>query len=175
MRLMGFYEDQVSIQQFAHGTRLDKGLDFTGQLSLRLGCRSVTMRIRSLVAVLVGALVFASDTPGYLSGGGYGEGGTTSGTTLAGKLTATVGPGFTIILRKGTVKVTSLKRGTYSILVDDKSSKHNFHLTGLGVNLSTKVGAIIKKTWTVTLKPGTYKYFCDPHSGTMKGTFKVTA
>ncbi len=133
------------------------------------------MRSRSLVAVLVLALTFTSDVTGYVSGGGiYGDG-PPPGTMLAGKLTAIVGPGFTITVKKGTAKVTTLKQGAYSITVDDKSSVHNFHITGPGVNLATKVGAIIKRTWTVTLKPGTYKYFCDPHSATMKGTFKVTA
>ena len=38
------------------------------------------------------------------------------------KLTATVGPGFTITLKKGTKKVTTLKPGAYSITVQDKSS-----------------------------------------------------
>ena len=131
------------------------------------------MRRRVLLVVLTGALVVTSDVPGYL-GGGDTTGGTMPGVTLTGRLNATVGPGFTIILKKGTVKVTSLKHGTYSILVDDKSSKHNFHLTGPGINLSTRVGAIIKRTWTVTLKAGAYKYVCDPHAGTMKGAFKVT-
>ena len=131
------------------------------------------MRRCTLVAVLTGVLVVASDVPGYLGGVDI-PGGSMPGVVLAGKLTATVGPGFTIILKKGTVKVTSLKHGTYSIVVDDKSSKHNFHVTGPGVNLSTRVGAIIKRTWTVTLKAGAYKYVCDPHAGTMKGAFKVT-
>jgi plastocyanin len=28
--------------------------------------------------------------------------------------------------------------------------------------------------WTVKLTPGTYKFMCDPHKATMKGSFKVT-
>ena len=46
------------------------------------------------------------------------------------KLVATVGPGFTITLTKAGKKVTTLKPGTYSITVNDKSTFHNFHLTG---------------------------------------------
>ena len=52
-------------------------------------------------------------------------------------LTGTVGPGFTITLKKGTAKVTKLKAGSYVIKVSDKSSIHNFRLKGPGVNKST--------------------------------------
>jgi plastocyanin len=91
------------------------------------------------------------------------------------KLTGTVGPGFTITLKKGTKKVTSLKAGKYKIVVSDKSSIHNFHLKGPGLNkVITTVGFMGTKTVTVTLKKGIYRYVCDPHSTTMKGSFKVT-
>ena len=88
-------------------------------------------------------------------------------------LNGTVGPGFTITLTKGGAKVTSLTAGKYTIVVNDKSAIHNFHLTGPGVNKTTGVGAIGKSTWTVTLKKGTYKYVCDPHAPVMKGSFTV--
>ena len=91
------------------------------------------------------------------------------------KLNAVVGPGFTITLKKGTVKVTILKKGAYTIVVSDKASNHNFHLTGPGVNKKTTVSEIVTRTWNLTLNPGTFKYVCDPHLGTMKGTFKVTS
>jgi plastocyanin len=89
------------------------------------------------------------------------------------KLTGTVGPGFTITLKKGTTKVTKLKPGAYTITVNDKSSMHNFHLTGPGVNKKTSVAGTGTKTWSVTLKKGTYRYVCDPHASSMKGSFKV--
>jgi plastocyanin len=94
----------------------------------------------------------------------------TAGTTLVG----TDGPGFTITLTNGGKKVTTLKAGTYTIKVQDKSNIHNFHLTGPGVNKKTVVGAVQTVTWKVTLKKGTYKYVCDPHASIMKGSFKVT-
>jgi plastocyanin len=94
--------------------------------------------------------------------------------TAATKLTGTVGPGFTISLKKGGAKVTKLAAGTYTIVISDKSNIHNFHLTGPGVNKKTSVGKLGTTTWTVTLKKGTYKYMCDPHATTMKGSFKVT-
>jgi plastocyanin len=89
-------------------------------------------------------------------------------------LTATDGPGFTITLKKGKTKVTSLKAGKYKIVVKDLSNIHNFHLKGPGVDKKTGVGAKGTFTWTVTLKKGAYKFLCDPHAAIMKGSFKVT-
>ena len=84
------------------------------------------------------------------------------------------GPGFSITLKKGGKKVSSLKAGKVKIVIKDLSNIHNFHLTGPGVNKKTGVGAKGTFTWTVTLKKGTYKYICDPHVAIMKGSFKVT-
>jgi plastocyanin len=80
----------------------------------------------------------------------------------------TVGPGFTIKLA---TKPT--KAGTIKLVVADKSSIHNFHLSGPGVNVKTSVSATGTKTFTVTLKKGTYKFMCDPHASVMKGSFTV--
>ena len=91
-----------------------------------------------------------------------------------GKLVATDGPGFTISLKQGAKMVNTLKAGTYTITVQDKSSIHDFHLTGPGVNKATSVGAVKTYTWKVTLKKGTYRYVCDPHRPIMKGSFTVT-
>jgi|SRR5919201_382396 plastocyanin len=90
------------------------------------------------------------------------------------KLTGTDGPGFTITLKKGATKVTKLKAGKYKFVIRDMSNLHNFHLKGPGVNKKTGVGSTGTTTWTLTLKKGTYKYICDPHSATMHGSFKVT-
>jgi plastocyanin len=90
------------------------------------------------------------------------------------KLVGTVGPSFTITLKKAGKKVTTLKAGTYTITVQDKSDFHNFHLMGPGVNKKTTVSEVKTKTWTVKFKKGTYRYVCDPHSSQMKGSFKVT-
>lgn len=90
------------------------------------------------------------------------------------KLVGTVGPGFTITLQKSGTKVTKLKAGTYAITVDDRSSAHNFHLSGPGVNKKTSVGGTGKVTWKVTLQKGkTYRYVCDPHASSMKGSFRT--
>jgi plastocyanin len=89
------------------------------------------------------------------------------------KLVATDGPGFTISVKKAGKKVVKIKPGKYTITVKDLSSAHNFHLTGPGLNKKTTVSFQGTKTWTVTLKKGTYKYVCDPHAPIMKGSFKV--
>jgi hypothetical protein len=89
-------------------------------------------------------------------------------------LNGSVGPGFTITLKQGTAKVSKLKAGTYTFKIADKSSIHNFHLTGPGVNKKTAVGAMGTTIWKLTLKKGTYKYVCDPHASFMHGSFTVT-
>lgn len=90
-------------------------------------------------------------------------------------LTGTVGPGFTIAL-KGPhgAKVTSLKAGSYRIVVNDQSAIHDFHLTGPGVDKATAVPFKGKSTWNVTVKKGTYTYVCDPHKSMMHGSFSVS-
>jgi len=102
----------------------------------------------------------------------------TTVTTVRGTLFATVGPGFSIVLKKKSGKIVSqVKSGIWKVVVDDKSSAHNFHLTGPGnVNKATTVSQIAVVTWTnVTLLVGTYSFKCDPHATTMKGSFKVIA
>jgi len=84
------------------------------------------------------------------------------------KLTGSVGPGYTI---KMATKPT--KRGKYSLVVSDRSSIHNFHLTGPGVNVKTSVAAAGSKTFRITLKKGKYTFLCDPHASTMRGTFRI--
>ena len=90
------------------------------------------------------------------------------------RLIATVGPGFTITLIDASgARIANLQPGTYQIDVDDRSSDHNFHLIGPGVNERTEVDFVGRVTWTVTVTAGTYVYVCDPHSTTMRGSFTV--
>jgi plastocyanin len=115
---------------------------------------------KSLIALPVVVLAAALLSAGSAS----------SATTLSGS----VGPGFTISLKKGGKKVKTLKPARYTFRVSDKSSSHNFHLTGPGVNKRiTTVGFTGTKSRTVRLKKGTYRYVCDPHSDDMRGSFKV--
>lgn len=89
------------------------------------------------------------------------------------KLNAEVGPGFTITLKKGNNRVVTLKAGSYVITVRDRASDHNFRLRGPGLNRATAVSRVETRTWTVSLRPGTYTYVCDPHASHMKASFQV--
>jgi plastocyanin len=112
------------------------------------------MRILAFLGAVVGAVTLTAAAPAA---------------TTVGKLTATDGPGFTI-----TMSAVRVKAGTYKITVRDRSSIHNFHLIGPGVNKKTSVGAVKTVVWTVALKRGTYRFMCDPHATTMKGVLRVT-
>jgi plastocyanin len=89
------------------------------------------------------------------------------GTTLNGS----VGPGFDISL-EGTDGLTA---GSYTIVVNDQSPNHNFHLTGPGgVDVSTEVSETGEKSFDVELEAGEYTFVCDPHASQMKGSFTVS-
>ena len=90
-------------------------------------------------------------------------------------VTGTVGPGFTIVLTKSGHKVTKLKAHTpYRFAISDRATIHDFHLRGPGVDrVLTSVGFQGTKSYTLTLKKGTYRFFCDPHASIMHGSFTV--
>lgn len=71
-------------------------------------------------------------------------------------------------------KLTSVRAGRYRIKIEDKATIHNFRLRGPGLNRATSIPARVETVWTVTLKKGTYRFLCDPHAGTMRGSFRVT-
>ncbi len=114
----------------------------------------------ALVAVMVAAAVSAA-----------------SSTPATKILRGTVGPSFTISVKTPAGKVVrTTKAGTYRLIVQDKSTFHDFHLTGPGINkVITTVPFTGTKSATVTLKVGRYRYVCDPHASQMKGSFRVTA
>ncbi len=96
--------------------------------------------------------------------------------TAVPKLRGTIGPGFTISLKNAQgKKVVTLEHGSYTFIVADKSSIHNFTLNGPGAKNKTLTGTgfVGTKTVTVTLKKGTYKFYCTVHPD-ITGTFKVT-
>ena len=94
-------------------------------------------------------------------------------TTLHPQLVGQDGPGFTITLAQGGKTVKTLKPGVYTLRVLDKSSIHNFHITGPGLNRATSVSKVYTVAWTVTLEKGTYTFVCDPHREIMRGSFRV--
>jgi hypothetical protein len=58
---------------------------------------------------------------------------------------------------------TSVRVGTYRITIHDRSTIHNFPLSGPGVTKATSVPAIGTTTWTVKLRKGLYRFVCDRH------------
>jgi hypothetical protein len=91
------------------------------------------------------------------------------------KLTGTVGPGFTISMKRLGKPFKVVKPGSYSITVADKSNIHNFHLRGPGVNKEiTTVSFVGTKTVIVKVRKGKYTFVCDPHASIMKGSFTVS-
>jgi plastocyanin len=69
--------------------------------------------------------------------------------------------------------VKRLKAGRYDVTVRDRSSSHDFHLVGPGVNRKTGVAFKGTVTWKVTLRKGTLRYLCDPHAKVMRGSVTV--
>jgi plastocyanin len=90
------------------------------------------------------------------------------------RLVATVGPSNTITLTRNGVRVRTLTAGAYVIVVRDRSKRHNFHLTGPGVNRKTVVGRTATVTWNVTLGAGTFRYVSDPQAKRVRGSFVVS-
>ena len=102
---------------------------------------------------------------------GVGSAGHAKSTGLVGE----VGPSFSIEVKRNGKDLETIRHGTYKIKIEDKSSFHNFHLKGPGLNKKTTVLFKGDRTWTITLRKGTYAYQCDPHAlRGMKGTFRVT-
>jgi plastocyanin len=99
-----------------------------------------------------------------------------AGTSKSAGLVGEVGPGYSVEVKLNGKDLKTIKAGTYRIKVEDKSSIHNFHLIGKGLNKATAVSFVGDKTWRVTFKPGKVTYRCDPHAAQgMKGSFRVTS
>jgi plastocyanin len=91
-------------------------------------------------------------------------------------LVGTVGPGFTITLKKGGKAVKKIPHGKYKFVIHDKASIHSFSLDGpkgFAKDL-TQVPFVGNKTVTLTLKAGKYKFYCPPHESVMFGNFTVS-
>ncbi len=127
---------------------------------------------KKAIAIIAGCLVAML----VLAGTAFSR--ATKTTTLKG----VVGPGFTISLKKAgkSVKGKTLKAGTYKIAVSDKSDFHNFTLEREKPKKPhiektiTGTGFTGPKSITITLKPGSWRFYCSIHEDMMHGDFKVT-
>jgi plastocyanin len=143
--------------------------------------RTAIALVLAALALTFGALACGGDDSSSADGTtteATTEGTTTSegGGSTTGTLKGETGPGFTIEVSQNGSDAETVKAGTYTLEVEDKSDMHNFHLIGPGVDEEvTDVPFVGEKSVTVTLEPGTYTYQCDPHAANgMKGTFTVT-
>ena len=103
--------------------------------------------------------------------------GPATGTTLIGTVGSADDPdAFTITLTtEDGSDVTSLPAGDYTLEIKDLATIHNFHLTGPGgVDVASEVGETEDENYDVTLEAGTYDFVCDPHAGSMNGSFEVS-
>ena len=82
---------------------------------------------------------------------------------------------FVITLTSKGRAVKTLKAGTYTFVIHDFSSLHNFELDGPHgfSHTFTSVPAITTKTTTLKLKKGKYKYYCVAHESVMFHFFTV--
>jgi hypothetical protein len=84
------------------------------------------------------------------------------------------GDGFSITLKdESGAAVTHLAAGTYTLVMHDRSTFHNFRLSGPGVDVATPIESKGDSTFTVSLVDGTYFFICDAHPAQMKGQFTV--
>jgi len=116
------------------------------------------------VAALIGAVVFATAAFGS----------TSAHPTLIG----TVGKddAYKITLTMNGKLVKTLKAGTYTVVIHDDSSIHNYELDGPhGKSWTfTSVSFAGAKTVTLKLVAGKYKAYCAPHESVMFQRFTVT-
>ena len=92
------------------------------------------------------------------------------------KLVVTAGPGSVISLKTSAgARVKTLKRGTYTVVVRDRSASHNVHLVAPGYNRKTTVAYVGTQTWKVKLaRAGTLRFLCDIHAlSGMRGSAKI--
>jgi hypothetical protein len=128
--------------------------------------------VLTLVGTLVAGLALASAVPLVVAAKATGA---TANRLAVPKLQGTVGPGFTISLKRGLAKARLLKAGQYTFVVSDKSSIHNFTLNGQGVTnrTITPTGFVGTKAATLRLRTGMYRFYCTVHPS-ITGSFRVT-
>jgi plastocyanin len=100
-----------------------------------------------------------------------------AGAAMHPKLVGVVGKNdaYKITLKFNNKIVKTLKSGTYTLVVHDDSSIHNYELDGPNGKSWTFTTVPFTGTKTVTLKlaPGAYKAYCAPHESVMFQHFSV--
>jgi hypothetical protein len=172
----GTYDIQINDRSAEHNFHLfgPGGVNVGTEVEF-VGVRTVTVTLGN------GEFTFVCDVHAYDmigqftvgSGGGGNPPPPPAGGGAPGKLVGTVGPGLTISLTKGGAKVKSLKAGSYSVKVRDRSKALAFHLKGPGVNKKTGAAYMGEQTWKVALRSGSYSFFSDAQRARVHGSFSV--
>jgi hypothetical protein len=90
------------------------------------------------------------------------------------RLVGTVGPGLSIsLVNAAGTRVRTVRAGAAAVTVRDRSRAHDFHLAGPGVNRRTGVAFRGTQSWTVKLRPGTLRWWCDTHPKRLRGSATV--
>ena len=81
----------------------------------------------------------------------------------------------TISLKFNGNKVRTLKAGTYTLVIHDDSASHDYLIRRPSGKSSrfTTLQFVGTKTFTITLVPGKYKAYCQPHEAFMFQRFTV--
>lgn len=111
--------------------------------------RSMTIAVALVIVVLTGTTA---------------RGGAGSNLALANTLGAVVDSTTPLTLALTTsdgVRVRVLAPGTYTVVVEDRSSSDNFHLIGPDIDEQTTLEFVGTVTWTLKLTPGGYAYRTD--------------
>jgi len=123
-----------------------------------------TKRGLLIVAALVGAVVFAASAFGR--------------TSAHPKLIGIVGrnDAYKITLTMNGKLVKTLRAGTYTVVIHDDSSIHNYELDGPhGKSWKfTAVPFVGTKSVTLKLVRAKYKAYCEPHESVMFQRFTIT-
>ena len=92
-------------------------------------------------------------------------------------LVGTVGPSYSITLKKNNTVVKTLKAGRYKLVIRDKASIHAFSLDGPHGYAKdfTTIPFVGTKTFTVKLVAGKDKAYCPNHESIMFQHFIVKA
>lgn len=175
----GAYEAEISDRSDFHTFHLrGPGVDerteaeFTGDVTWRVTLRDGTYTFfcdihpSSMRGTVTAGTPATPSPPSPPSGGAI---------TAKTKLVLTVGPSRSITLRTAAgAAVKTMKRGTYTVTVRDRSRMHSAHLRAPGYSRATTVGFVGQQTWKVRLtRTGTLRFLCDPHASQMKGSAKI--
>jgi plastocyanin len=101
---------------------------------------------------------------------------TTPPVTAKTRLVLTAGPAAVITLKTAAGKVVkSMKLGTYTVTVRDRSALHNAHVRAPGFDRKTTLPFVGTQRWKVKLaRVGTLRFLCDPHAvDGMRGSAKI--